>query len=261
MKILLREYNGKRYVWETAKYNYDRFIVNGDNINQGNIVSIVNDNRKNYVKCSCCGRVFRKGDPNFEVHKRSASSAETCFGCRELNVKELDSVSSRFSINPDGSFSETLKRNVRLECMKTGWFSYSGINSNEAIASCPKRQCANAREMEIKDFFTEYHGAFDDIITVDALLDKGHDVLYTGNRTHEYEFVNNASYSIYAITNSLGIIDHFYVWHNGETWDVYYSKKYDMLFYNNKGYKEWCPYEIDFDEIQEIKKEIAKLYR
>ena len=50
MKILLREYNSEDYVWVTAKHNGEYFVVDGEIIEEYRIVSVINDNRKNYIK-------------------------------------------------------------------------------------------------------------------------------------------------------------------------------------------------------------------
>lgn len=261
MKILLRAYNGKRYTWETAKYNNGSFYVNGSEMSKCNIVSILNDNRKNYVQCSSCGQVFRRGDKKFEEHKAKAKSHEPCLGCTRLHIREAKTTNSKLIACPEGGFKETLTRNVVLECTNTGWFSYDSIMSDEAIQGCKKRQCENATEIEISDFFTKHPGAFDDIITIDTLLDNGYDVGYNYTSSeYEYPMVDD-EYSLYAVINNIGIVDRFYVSYCGESWEVYYSKKYDKLFYDYRGYATWDPIELDCMQVDEIKETIAKLYR
>ena len=89
MKILLRNHNGEQYVWKTAKYEGNYFRVDGANISPTNIVSVINDNRKNYIKCSSCGKVFRKGDPKFDKHKRESATPAACLGCMYLDLSRL----------------------------------------------------------------------------------------------------------------------------------------------------------------------------
>lgn len=260
MKILLREYCSERYVWKTAKYKNGKFYVDEEPEPQCNIVSIVNDNRKNYIQCSCCGQVFRRGDRRFQMHKENASKPETCFGCSHLCESIIKITANKYIVNPDGSFSQKIKRNIVLKCDRTGVWTYSSINSERAINQCSKRQCKNATEMEIIDFFTRYPGAFDDIITVDRLLDEGYSVGVRDGMESTYDIMWEDDYTIGVLINRLGIIDRFYIWYGGEKYTVFYSKKYDELFYNCGEYVMWNILGLDNNIRNEIKTKIAKLY-
>jgi hypothetical protein len=256
MKILLRNYGEERYVWKTAKYGEGGFTVDGNAQPIQNVVSILNDNRKNYFKCSCCGKVFRKGSDKFEEHKRNAIKPKTCLDCNRLCVGNEYITESKYIINPDGTFTKKTESKVSLQCSASGLWSYDYIDSAAAIRRCNKRQCAGATEKEIKDIFIEYPGVFDDIITVDALLDDGLDIkLPAGVET---DFQINSSEDIYAIVNKIGIIKSFVVYIDGDYYDVYYSKKYDKLF--GEDYKVWHPTFIDEEQYETIKADIAILY-
>ena len=261
MKILLRNYNGHPYVWATAKYNNNRFHVNGDQQSESNIVSIINDNRKKYVQCSSCGQVFRRGDPKFYTHKANAIKPETCFGCKHLIPDENHTLSRKYKVNPDGSFSEILEISVELKCAESGFWTYYDINSRTAINSCPKRQCANATEMEIDDFFTKHPGVFDDIITIDRLLDEGYEVGLQEVYDSKYDIEYEDEYTIGVVINCIGIVDYFYVWYNGDRYYVYYSKRYNELYCDCGGYTRWNPSSMDDNLRTEIKNKIEKLYR
>jgi hypothetical protein len=262
MKILLSKDNGNVYVWKTAKYNEGRFLVDGNPISEDRIISIINDNRSNYSKCSCCGQIFKKGDDRFEEHKRNAASPTTCFGCRHLVVEDYDQLDRKIEIDANGEFVVSTKKLAELKCGESGYWSYDSINSSAAKGKCKKRQCADAELVEIEDFFTKYPGAFNDIITIDALLDDGYDINYVGGEEREIEIVSEHNYAIYVIINKQGIVDSFYVWVPGESWTVRYSKKYDKLFWvKGSGNVEWNPDEADEDIKRKMHKIIAKLYR
>lgn len=264
MKILLRKSDEGQYVWKTAKYNYDDFYVDGSTIHQTNIVSIINDNRNKYVKCSSCGKIFRRNDTHFEEHKANAIKPETCFGCRHICVDDRYTESRRFAVNPDGSFKEIMESSVRLQCEHSGMWSYYDINSERAINGCKKRQCANATKIEITDFFTEHPGVFDDIITIDKILDEGYDVSIKPNSSESsYDIDWGDDYTICVIINAIGIVDRFRVWFDGDDYVVYYSKRYNELYcdVNGRKYKEWKLDEMSTEIRAEIKQKIAKLYR
>jgi hypothetical protein len=262
MKILLREYDYKYYVWETAKYNNGKFYVNGRVQNENNIVSIMNDNRKNYVQCSCCGQVFRKGDKRFQQHKENAIKPETCFGCRHLYIGDSYINKSKFVCNPDGTFTEKLEKTVELQCDTVGlWNNYS-INSEKAISGCKKRQCATAMELEIVDFFTQYPGAFDDIITIDSVLDEGYVASIGRGDGSSYDIVIEDDYRLGVFINSLGIVDCFYLWYEGDKHWFNYSKKYDELFMDNRdGYEPLKINGLPIELKDHIKNLIRKFYR
>lgn len=260
MKILLREYNGKRYVWETAKYNNYAFYVNGEQQHECNIVSVINDNRKNYIQCSCCGQTFRKGDRRFQLHKENAKNPTTCLSCPHMAAEKAVVVGKKYTIKPDWSCIEKLEREVRLVCTHTGWFSYDDISSSKAISGCKKRQCETATEIEIEDFFTRYRGAFDDIITIDRLIDEGYNARVGDRYDAKCEFIIEDDYTIGAVINNIGIVDGFFVWFDGDRYDLYYSKRYNELFIDCGQYEVWRPGFIDNETQNKIKKEIAKLY-
>jgi hypothetical protein len=263
MKILLREYCGELYTWKTAKYNNGSFYVNGDQIRQDDIVSIINDNRKKYVQCSSCGQIFRKGDPKFEEHKANAIKPETCFGCSHLCVDHRYTIERKYKAHSDGGFSEICESEVDLKCDRTGLWSYHSITSDRAIEGCMKRQCANATEVAISDFFTQHPSVFDDIITIDSLLDAGYDVNIGYGSGTSYEIEIEDEYTLCAVINNLGIVDKFFLWYDGDKHSVYYSKRYDELFTNDRksAYIIWNPLDMPTEMRSEIKNHIVKLYR
>ena len=263
MKILLRNSDEGQYVWKTAKYDFGKFYVNGDEQHQGNVVSIVNDNRKKYVKCSSCGKVFRRGDYRFEEHKANAIKPETCFGCSHLCTEDRFTINRKFVMNMDGTFTEIMENSVRLQCDRSGLWSYYDIDNERVISKCQKRQCGNATEMEISDFFTQYPGVFDDIITIDGLLDAGYNVGINSRGDSSYDIEWGLYYTLCAIINTIGIVDRFNVWFDGDKYTVYYSKKYKELFTEDSkcNYIKWDPIEMSEEVITEIKNNIKKLYR
>ena len=261
MKILLRNYASQQYVWKTAQYRNGIFFINTNKIKQNNIVSILNDNRKNRVECSCCGETFRKGDPSFHAHKENAIKPETCFNCPNMTFEYDEDIKRTLKRDKDGSFIQKSTDRVTLRCTRSGLWTYDNILSQEAINNCVKRRCANATEIEISDFFTKNPGAFDDILTIDALLDYGYnvDVCDCDNYCDlDYE----EEYSIGACINKLGIVDCFYVWYDGDRHYLYYSKKYNELFHSDlyNRYDPWFSWSMSDEMRNEIKNRIARFY-
>lgn len=262
MKILLRGFDGEQYVWKTAKYNNQMFHVNGNPVNQTEIVSIINDNRKNYIECSCCKQIFRRGHRRFQVHKENAIKPETCFNCDKCMAENKRTIKQKFEGDPYRGFIEQIEYEVDLVCTNIGRWSYYGINSDVAISRCAKRQCADAVEVEIADFFTKNPGVFDDIITIDSLFDNGYDVSINNMGSMcERDVINTDDYTIGVCINKLGIIDKFYVWIGSNMDYIYYSKRYDELYYReDTRYHIWDQWYLTDDMKNEIKNQIAKLY-
>lgn len=261
MQILLRTYGDEQYVWMQSKYDEGRFVVNGEEINETNIVSIINDNRKNYVQCPCCGKVFRRGSHKFEDHARDAASPKVCFNCPYVCASNVQTTKSEYIINTDGTYSKKIEQNVQLECSRGYLRSYPRIDSITAIANCKLRQCEDATEKEIEDIFTLCPGVFDDIITVDKILDIG----YVGIPERLYQhtlYKLNTTYDITAYVNSLSIVDQFIIDVDDWSSSVWYSKKYDEIFMNVEGrYAPWTSCGLTTQQREEIKEIFANLYR
>ena len=261
MKILLRDYYGNKYVWKTAKYNNKKFHVEGDSIKETNVVSVINDNRKNYIECSCCGQVFRRGDRRFKTHKANAIKPETCFDCPNLCVDNEMTNKISYAINADGCFVRKIEEEVILTCSNSGIWSYSNIMSNDAIIHCKKRQCVDAEEANIVDFFIMNPGVFDDIITIDSLLDNGYNVMMNDRSGVQTDIIREEDYTIGVVINHLGIVDRFHIWFNCDKYVMFYSKRYNELFTESRGeYTIWNPIGLGAEMRNEIKAYIAKLY-
>lgn len=260
MKVLLRHNYGRVYVWETATYNGRYFIVDGERIYENNIVSIMNDNRKNYIVCSSCGKLFPKNGKKFEKHKEESSGINPCLKCEKLQAREIYECDVKYIVEKDGTYTRKTKGKVDLVCHYGAWSSFY-IDSTEARSRCKFRQCENAQAYEIEDIFTKYPGLFDDIITIDKVLDNGYaEISYNSESGSTY--VLDKELKVSADINSLGIVNKFFVRHYlGFDYMVYYSKKYDMFFeQGDENYVDWQP-DLDDTKTEEIKNLIRKLYK
>lgn len=261
MKALLRHYDCQYYVWKTVKFDGGWFKVDNTRLCEQDLVSIVNDNRKNYVECSCCGGVFSKGTDKFEVHKQESESIAPCLGCEHLGVYDRVVYKRKFEMDQDGGFKEKTEGAVVLKCNNCGRWNRPLITSDSAKQNCRRRQCGNAHAIEIKDTFTEYPGLFDEIITSDRIdevgykekMDWGNSVTYTLNGRNKIE----------ANVNIYGIVDSFTVYYEDDYWAVYYSKKYDKFFtVNGLGkYIEFNPSYMSEKTRKYIESKIVALYK
>lgn len=260
MKILLRQHESEQYVWKTAKYDGHNFTVDGTQIPEQNIVSIINDNRKNYVRCSSCGKMFPKNGKKFQKHQELASTIDPCLRCHKLRTTDVGGFTRRFVPNGDGTYQEKIEQTVELYCRQSSYDNFA-LDSERALTTCPFRMCGDAYKMEIEDMFTKYPGVFDDIITVDKLLDNGYDkIVYSDRRGSMY--VLDEMLDMYAYVNKLGIVDKLMIDGYGGSYDLWYSKRYDKLFtpdYEDK-YIVWDAHDYR-DDMQTIMYHINNLYK
>jgi hypothetical protein len=174
---------------------------------------------------------------------------------RKLNENTISASKPQLIDNNRYRCEETYE--VDFVCYAS--YRYYGINTQEARDACVYNRCAGATIVEFSDFFTENPDAFDHIITADRVKEVGFaDVVTWRNRT---EYRLNIRNNVWAIANSLGIIDHFVINYKRETYDVYYSKKYHKLYMStHAGYKLWDPDDMPASSKTLILNKMAELY-
>lgn len=256
MKILLRS----TYEWKDAIYKDNWFVIN-DTVNVGSddIVSILDDNRPIRVKCSVCGKVFKKGSKEWKEHIRPNTDNAKCWDCRykrenrDFNIR----LDKKYTKREDGKYTITSTGVYDLICS----YRYPSRNLNEALSTCFYNQCIDAKADEFKDFFQTYPGAFDDIITEDKVLGFGYKSKWYNGAATCYEL--KARNKIEVCVNKFGIVDHINIAYNRRSDRAYYSKKYNKLFIEdrNTGYSAtdfsgWIPQA----SVELILKKLAALY-
>ena len=254
MKILLRRYDGQPYVWKTAKYDGKYFRVDGMEMYEENIISVMNDNRKNYIRCSSCEKIFPRNGKQFLKHQKASCGVGPCMTCRKLRIDNISEAKVKYVVGEDGSYTRKTEQKVELRCHMSFYTDFP-IESEDAVMYCNLRQCGDAHGVDIVDVFTKYPGLFDDIITIDTILDKGYSrMVYCDKNGTEY--LIDANLGVHAYVNKLGIVECFWIENEWmRTNELYYSKKYDALYtaVDNK----YEPYDAD----AEVRKCIEKFYK
>lgn len=261
MKILLRDYNGTAYVWkEATRKNDGGFAIHGHDIKETNIVSVADVERTKYVKCSACGAIIPNRKKDIEAHKSISCDWHNCLTCSLLKERKLESKQKKYSLNEDGTFSKAEKANVTLVC-GANYYRDPNIMSPAAKNSCKFAACRNATFAPIKTFFDENPDAFDDIITVDRIIDAGFTKRFNNidNTLYKLKSKNN----IIAVVNKKNVVDSFRIQYRNEMCRAVYSKTLDKLFrIDGFHYQEltplWCMPE---SSLENIKKKIASLYK
>lgn len=262
MRVLLRDYNGEQYVWKKAEMkNVATFTVeDGGTVRQTNIVSISRDNRKKFVRCSACGEIIRNTPEAIKTHKDRSSTSATCFGCPYMKEKNSKQLSAKYTLQEDGSYIVNAKKSTKLTCGKS-WV-YCDINSQEARDVCRWKQCATAEMLPLNDVFTKYPGAFDDMITVDKVLDNGFTERFVSISEGCVSYKLKARNNITAVVNKLNIVDKFIIDYRSYRYSIVYSKKYNKLFTDRNGAYIECDHiwSIPDTTFEKIKAKIASLY-
>ena len=259
MKILMREWYDKSYQWVDATYDEanNRFRYNSNIINEANIVSVFEDNRNEFVKCSKCGQSFKKGSAEAKAHLTPIKDTSKCFDCPRARASNPRNLVTKYELI-DGNIYKAMETSV-VNMMCSASYPYTGIHEEVSRTRCIYNQCVGATMREFSDFFTENPEVFDAIITTDAVEAVGYVEKY--NRCGDLQYKLNVRNTVWAVSNKLGIIDHFAITYRRETYTVYYSKKYNKLFYVNGGkYQPWDPYNMPESSKQLILNKIAELY-
>ena len=260
MKVLLREYSGKQYVWVDAERdNENRFVVNDTYINETKIVSVSGIEENNIVKCSSCGALIPNNSRAIKKHREVSCDWHNCLKCKYLREESSKNEKRNYVRNEDGTFSLTKRANVILIC-GASYYRRNNIITDAARNSCGFKRCKNATMIKPDDFFFSNPGVFDDIITIDKIIDNGY-----------VETWNNGGYSLYrlkaknkiiAYVNKLNVVDHFRIEYRNDFADVVYSKKLNKLFSISNGvYSETISiWNMPSESLERIKNKIASLY-
>lgn len=261
MKVLLRNFDGKEYEWKDAEFVEGRIKVDGAFVYQTNIVSIADDNRSEYVKCTRCGATFKKNSPELEAHRNRYKDVNNCLKCQYLGTTNKRIIGANYELQPDGRYKHTVESVCALYCQYNSWLrsTRGDINSEETRNNCYMKTCSTAEMVAVEDIFTQNPGIFDDIITVDKIIAIGYKSMLgvRGGTRYALKGRNN----IQARINNLGIVDRFDVKYGHNSWGLVYSKKFDKL-YTASGYEyaEWRPGNMSVDTKNYIKKKISELY-
>lgn len=260
MDILVRRFRGVPYVWKKAKFANGYIMVDDSVVLEQDIISIRNDNRKQYVVCSVCGTYFRKGSKKIEKHKEGCNDTHMCFGCKYLYERRPVSTSKKYKLLENGNYISKTTSEVSLYCGRH--YRNYDISSQEAREYCIYNQCRNATIRDATGFFLEKPGAFDNIITVDKIIEVGYKEARSNSHTSYTYYTLKGRNSIDAEVNELNIVEGFHIHYKRLSYYVYYSKKYDELYSmgNGNSYKVWSPCDMTPETRSYIKSKIAELY-
>ena len=258
MKILVQDHHYNLF-WTDAIYKDGRFRSPNENRSYeiNSIYSIKDDDRNKTVICSACRREISNSPAAIRAHRNMVHKSNKCFDCRYLRHTNEQVVSHKYSLNDDGTYSESTKRTVKLKCNHC----YGGydINSAEAKEHCVYAPCEHAEFKHIEDFWTKYPNAFDEFITTDRIIDMGYKDMHK-----YYDFIAfelKGKLRITALTNNQGVCYCFELNYYRSTYLMRYSKKYDKVFVcNNGSFKDLSVMDFTSDTKDIIIKKLRTLY-
>ena len=266
MRALLRFWNDESYTWQDVTYKKDGFYCGISHLNDTDIVALEDDNRNEMVRCSVCGELFTRDSEHWAEHITPVTDTSKCFTCKHLKADRLHKIGDvQYELQSDGTYKATACDSVILRCARSYSWNYPKIESQEARTKCEFNKCASATLKEITDIFTEHPDVFENIITVDKIIEVGYKErnLYSYNTKYRLK----GKYSIWAIVNNLNIVDCFIVKYRNENWYVYYSHTQKKFYTKNHNYTKrckeyvvWDPTYMTFEAKENIKKKIASLY-
>lgn len=228
MKLLMQDPHGN-LVWQDAIYKNARFRDPNESrsyeITQ--IYAVQDDDRNNTVICSACGKEIPNTTAAKNAHQNIINRTDKCFGCQYMHTDVRTTLSRKYVVNEDGTYTESTKRQVELTCGNF-WRSHPAINTDEANRGCRHSACQIAEFRAIEDFWTKYPGAFDEFITTDSLIDAGYS--NTHRRGDVLSFDLSGQIELFANVNLQGICTDFTMMFHRQRFLIRYSKKYDKLF-------------------------------
>lgn len=245
----------KEATWDGNNYRFDNSVVT-----QTSIFAVRGLSSSGYVKCSYCGAILRNTPKEIAKHKDRANTSTTCFNCSNCVSQNSAVKSEKYTKLDNGKYLITKKTESKLVC-KVDYYNRRDIDSEAARQHCSYLACMTATYPVLKDFFHIYPGAFDELITVDKILENGYRDRYS--RVNETQYTIKAINTIVAHVNKQNIITHFTVKYKNESAQLIYSSKYNKFFvFNGNSYIEWNPHSWYWpEEVQDrIKRKIASLY-
>lgn len=232
MKVLMRD----TLKWVDAKFDpLTNRIVDGSLtiIYENNILSVKDDDRTKYVVCSKCGKIIPNTPKAIKEHKEASCSSAACFACPYMAEHDVDTVTKKYTLNEDGTYTKNLKENMHLVCTYVRYSKGTfDINSEEARKYCNSRGCMDAQLSSIDSVFIKYPDLFDTMITVDMLNPKCWN-FYEKDYYDGYIFKARKRFALYAHVNSKGIVTKFVHAFGRSREDLLYSHKYNKLFWDN----------------------------
>jgi hypothetical protein len=227
MKILmLGSHNNLEWKDVIYKDNYFRSTDERQSYDITAIYAVKDDDRNKTVICSACGQAIPNKPSAIRAHRNMVNKSNKCFDCNYLKRTNETILSQKYVLNDDGTYSESTKRTVKLNCYRG--YRTRDINSEDARHNCRYAACEKAKFKPIEDFWTKYPDAFDEFITTDRIIDIGYSSMFKYSDCITFSL--KGKIHLTARTNSQGVCYSFALDYRRNTYTLRYSKKYDKVW-------------------------------
>lgn len=258
MRILLKEYQGKAYVWKDATYENECYLVDGNHIEEVCIASVMDHPATGMVICNNCGALIPNTPEAIAEHGNARANERDCIKCNHHTFDRNRTITKEELVpTSDGRYKVVQEFESRLYCQQS--YYMREVNSSDAIRNCIYLKCRNAGMRKPRGILAVQPDAFNSAITVDILKAKKLGYVEYDGKYFRYDMRSRGT--IQACVNSSGIVECFNISSRGNRMDFYYSERYDKLYYNDFGwYKEGCPNWFRREKYDEALEKIRALY-
>lgn len=260
MRILLRKFADKEYVWKEATYDKGNYLVDNECVPHTNIVT-VDGLYKNHVMCSC-GAIIENDNGKILAHYAEREAQLDCSKCKYLVFPREKEVSERKIIKQDGDVWQVTEEFTAKPYCNAIEYRYSEIDAEHIRTMCAYKKCRRNGVNPLPDIFHQQPGIFDTAITSDMLIKKKYNCDGYNSRYGYFMYDMKSRGTIKACVNSAGVVDKFWVTYRGRWLFYAYSEKYDKLYYfNGRDYVSGSPYWIANTKFEELHKKVKALFK
>lgn len=259
MQILLRQHEGNFYVWKAARLTKNGFAVDGIEVSYTDILDANTENVENYVVCDYCGALIKNDPASIEAHYAEQEKQRDCLSCRNKYENNVKNTEVKYTKNDDNTYNAVKTYKAQLSC-RNGYFNIASASQQVIRDCCNYYRCRKYGTRELDNLFVNHPHPFETQITVDTLLAKKYN--YISHDWGYFKYDLKLRGTLQACVNEMGIIDHFTLSYRNYTYNLYYSSKYDKLYYAYSGcYMERLPHGITTAKWDQVKEKIASLYK
>ena len=259
MRILLKEYKGKPYVWKEATYKDEFYFIDDDaRIYETQIAAVQEHPAAGMVICNNCGALIENTREAIEAHYKERENGKNCVKC-EYHGFDQNAVVEKEELTLIGNNTYKVSREFTSElyCQQS-WYRRK-VTSADAIRNCIYMRCRNSGMRSPRGLFASKPDVFSSAITVDILKEKK--LTYVEHDGNYFLYDMKSRGTIRACVNNSGIVECFRISSRGNSTYFYYSEKYDKLYYEDGGfYAEGCPNWFRREKYNEALDKIRALY-
>lgn len=258
MKVLLRRYKDDYYVWKEAKYDGNRYIVDGESFSPVKILAVKDHDCGNSVICNYCHEVIKNDPKSIEAHYAEHEAKANCLACKYMRPSRPINVDRQYEKNANGTYKVMETYDANLYCQYMYHNVKIGTDVAKEICECRRHRREGVRPYG--DALIQFPDLFEKQITVDLLNKK--EFQFKEYRYGFFEYDLKCRNTLFACVNENGIVDHFKLYHKYECFSIYYSATHNKLFFEQRGqYDEEQPYRVSDSKYNTIKKKIESLYK